>query len=400
MAGEEVHAHVDIDAFYASVERADRPELLGKPVIVGALPGHRGVVSACSYEARHCGVHSAMPISQAYRLCPQAVFLPVRMARYVEVSETVMGMLRELAPVFQQISVDEAALDLSGTERLLGDPEEVARRLKQRVLEATGLTISVGIGPNRYLAKLASEHRKPDGLVRVRAAEAEAFVGNLALRDLWGVGDKTLERLRAAGIASVAAIRALSEQELCARMGRACGAFLALVVRGGDPGIHPAEVHSRSVSSEVTFERDTADAEVIRLLVLELSQGIAERIICERLSSSTVSVKLRLEDFTTSSAQRSLGRPVESGEDIATLAMQLVRRRWDGRTPVRLVGVGLHDVTPTGDWVQGELLNDHRHRTRRVEEAVADIKSRHEGLPLTRASLLGKPKRRPPAPGP
>lgn len=396
MAGEPVHLHVDIDAFYASVEQAERPELRGRPVVVGALPGHRGVVSACSYEARAFGVHSAMPISQAFRLCPDAAYLPVRMARYGEVSAAVMDVLRASAPVFRQISVDEAALDLSGTERLLGSAESVARALKERVRTATGLTISVGIGPNRYIAKLASEHRKPDGLCRVTAAAAERFIASLPLGKLWGVGDKTLERLGQAGIGSTSDLQALPEGELCARLGRGCGSFLFAACHGGDPGIHPAESHSRSVSSEHTFERDTADSELLRLLLLKLAQGLMERLIREGLCSETVVLKLRLEDFTTSTSRKSLGRPVVSGDEIAQTAARLLRRGWDGKTPVRLLGLGLADVRPGDGWVQGDLLDDRARRARRVEETVEDIRRRHEDVPLTRASLLGKPARRPP----
>jgi DNA polymerase-4 len=389
---------VDLDAFYASVEQADRPELHGKAVIVGALPGHRGVVSACSYEARAYGVRSAMPISHAYRLCPSGVYLPVRMHRYIEVSGTVMDILRDLAPVFRQISVDEAALDLTGTERLLGDPVELAASAKKKVREATGLTISVGIGPNRYLAKLTSERCKPDGLLRVREADAAAFVAGLPLDRLWGVGEKTVTRLHEVGISSVRDIVAMPEARLFSLMGKGCGSFLAHAARGQDPGIHgvasPAEPSSHSISGESTFERDTADAEVIRLLVLELAQELAGRLIRERVTSGTVSLKLRLDDFTTYTARRSLGRAVTSGGEIAEVAMQLLKRRWDGRTPVRLVGVGLADVTPADAWVQGELLEDSRTKSRKVEEAVARLRQRHEDLPITRASLLRDPRRR------
>jgi DNA polymerase IV len=393
---EPVHFHVDLDAFYASVEQTDRPELCGKAVIVGALPGHRGVVSACSYEARKFGVHSAMPISEAYRRCPGAVFLPVRMGRYLEVSAAVMAILREFSPVFQQISVDEAAMDMSGTERLLGDPEALARLIKDRVRSGTGLTISVGIGPNRYLAKLACERGKPDGLLRVRAAEAERFLAALPLAKLWGVGDKTLERLGMAGIASVADLQALPERELRARLGEGCGGFLHAAAHGNDPGIHSTEIQSHSVSNELTFERDTADAEVLRLVLLELAHSVAGRIVHERLASETVVVKVRLEDFTTRTARRSLGRRVESGQDIAEMAHQLFRRSWDGKTPVRLVGVGLADVRPADGWVQGSLLDDPRSRSRKVEEAVEGLKRRHEDIAITRASLLGRSRHRPP----
>ncbi|MCI0479004.1 DNA polymerase IV, partial [Candidatus Uhrbacteria bacterium] len=214
-----VFMHVDMDAFYASVEQHDNPAYQGKPVVVGALPGHRGVVSACSYEARTYGIHSAMPISEAYKLCPRAIYLPVRMERYQELSSRIMQILSRFTPDLQQMSVDEAFLDLSGTERLLGPPAQIARRIKEMVCEQTGLTISIGVAPSRYLAKLASERNKPDGLYIVEPGQEAEFVAALPLRKLWGIGKKTLGRLNSAGIHTVSGLRNHSRAELTELLG-------------------------------------------------------------------------------------------------------------------------------------------------------------------------------------
>ncbi len=381
--------HVDLDAFYASVEQRDNPALRGRPVIVGALPGRRGVVSACSYEARRFGVRSAMSISEAARRCPAAVFLPVRMERYAEVSQAIMRLLGEYAPRIQQISVDEAFLDLSGTERLLGAPLEVGRRIKDRVREAERLTISIGIAPNRYLAKLASEAGKPDGLVEIREGEAIAFLDGLELKDLWGVGAKTLARLREAGIGTVSELRALSEPQLASLFGRGAARFLYSCVRGEDPGIHTETPRSRSLSREMTFEHDTCDREHLRTALLELSQLLMQRVLDQGDPGRTLFLKLRTHDFRTTSVQTSLGRCPASAADIHKAALALLDRRWDGVTPVRLIGVGLAGAAGSDEPTQGELFEEPADRRRRIEEVALDLKKK-KAAGLTRASLLGR----------
>src|SRR5262245_15823861 len=206
--------HLDLDAFFASVEQLDHPEWRGLPVIVGARPGGRGVVSTCSYEARAFGVRSAMPVSEAYRLCPQGIFTPPRMGRYQELSRLVMGILKNRSPRFQQMSVDEAYLDFSGTQALLGPEREVAASLKREIFEATGLKVSIGIAPTWYLAKIASDFGKPDGLYVVEPEAVDGFLEALPLRKLHGAGGKTRERLEAMGLDSVAALRALTLAQL------------------------------------------------------------------------------------------------------------------------------------------------------------------------------------------
>lgn len=388
--------HVDLDAFYASVEQLDNPSLKGRPVIVGAAPGHRGVVSACSYEARRFGIHSAMPISQAVRRCPQGVFLPVRMERYLEMSRQVMRILAEFTPHLQQISVDEAFLDLTGTERLFGPARETGRRLKADVRRRTGLAISVGIGPNKYLAKMATNAGKPDGLTEVTAEGAEKFLDHVALKDLWGIGDKTLQRLTELNISSVPRLRGIPQPELARLLGRGAAAFLASACRGLDPGIFGEEPHSRSLSSEVTFERDRKDRAGIERVLLELSHQVMFRMMEGGWKSRTVALKLRFHDFTTISAQRTLKHWIASADELCAVAVDLLASRWTGGTPIRLVGIGFSNLSSLEEQGQLDLFPDRAARRGKVEEAVFRLQQRMGEGALTKASLLRPDLRRTP----
>lgn len=380
--------HVDLDAFYASVEALDDPSLAGRPVIVGALPGHRGVVSACSYEARKFGVHSAMPISQAQRRCPQAVFLPVRMGRYLEVSRRVMAILATYTPHLQQISVDEAFLDMTGTERLFGPARETAARLKAEVRREAGLAITVGIGPNKFVAKLATNSAKPDGLREVSAEGVEAFLDGLSLKDLWGVGAKTLERLSELAIDSVARLRAMGEDQLAALVGKGAAAFLSRAARGDDPGIFSEEPQSRSLSAETTFETDRKDRTSVERALLELCHQVAFRMLDEGWRSKTAVLKLRFHDFTTTTAQKTIGHWITSTEELYALTRALLAARWDGGSPVRLIGAGCANLERAGEHGQLELFADGMERRRKVEEAVLGIRRRMGDGTVTKASLL------------
>ncbi|OHD26887.1 MAG: DNA polymerase IV [Spirochaetes bacterium GWB1_66_5] len=387
---------VDLDAFFASVEIRDNPALAGKPVIVGALPGHRGVVSACSYEARKFGVHSAMPISQAYRRCPQGVYLVPRMERYSELSEKVMSILGEYTPHLQRISIDEAFLDMSGTERLLGPPLAVGRKIKERVRSELGLALSIGIAPNKYLAKLASEAGKPDGLLQVLPGGEVQFLDGLPLAKLWGVGEKTRLRLQELNITTIPELRRAPEDVLRSMMGEASGNYLYRVVRGEDPGIYSLAPKSRSVSNETTFETDQKGAEAIRRTILELAEQVMYRLMREGLKSNTAVLKLRFADFTTTHAQRTVGHWLTSSDELYRLCLELLGQRWNGSTPVRLVGVGTDNVVGGQEAVQQELFEDQSSRKRRVEEAVTRIREKMDGVKLTKASLLGQNRRRRP----
>jgi DNA polymerase-4 len=382
--------HVDLDAFYASVEQRDEPSLKGKPVIVGAAPGHRGVVSACSYEARRFGIHSAMPISEAYRRCPQGVYLPVRMERYLEVSREIMDILGRYTPRLQQISVDEAFLDLTGTERLLGAPLEVGRGLKAEVRERTGLAVSVGIGPNKYVAKLATNAGKPDGLVIVGPSEVEGFLDARSLGDLWGIGEKTLQRLAELNITSVAQLRSFGEEPLARLLGRGASAFLASIVSGRDPGIFSEEPKSRSLSSETTFEVDRKDRAGIDRALLELCHQVMFRSIDAGLKSRTAALKLRFHDFTTVSAQKTLKHWVTSAEELLAVTRELLAARWNGSTPIRLIGVGLANLVGVDAEDQLELFADDFSRRKKVEETVFRIRQKMGETTITKAGLMEK----------
>lgn len=377
--------HVDMDAFYAGVEQHDNPALRGRPVVVGALPGHRGVVSACSYEAREFGVHSAMPISTAARCCPHATFLPVRMQRYSEVSQQIMELLDSFSPTVRQLSIDEAFLDITGTQRLFGDPIELGRTVKARVRDATGLTISVGIAPSRYLAKIASDWDKPDGLFQIHPGEESAFVLGLELKQLWGVGAKMLEQLTALGIHTVAELQRFTREELGQLIGDGAAGYLYSVCRGVDPGIYGERSHNRSVTGERTFEHDVVSATILNRALLEVAHSCMFRMLDAGCSSRTVTAKLRLEDFRTFTMRRTRPHPVGSAEELYRTAQQLVGEKWDGTTPVRLVGCGLGNVGADENR-QGELFNADDERRHRVEEAV--LKLKHEGLQVTKAALI------------
>jgi DNA polymerase-4 len=387
--------HVDLDAFYASVEQRDDPSLKGKPVIVGAAPGRRGVVSACSYEARRFGIHSAMPISQAFRRCPQGMYLPVRMGRYLDVSREVMAILGGYSPHLQQISVDEAFLDMTGTRRLLGEPEEVGVRLKTEVREKTGLAITVGIGPNKYVAKLATNAGKPDGLLMVREFEVAAFLERLSLKDLWGIGEKTLRRLTELNITSVSQLRGFAEGELARLLGAGTASFLSGVVRGGDPGIFSEEPKSRSLSSEITFETDRKDAAGIERMLLELCHQVTFRMMGEGWKSKTVVLKLRSHDFTTTSVQKTLKHWISSAEELFQVIKELLHSRWDKGTPIRLIGVGLAGLSSLESQDQLELFADDFSKQKKVEETVLRIRKKMGDTSLTKASLLRKDGRVP-----
>lgn len=377
--------HVDMDAFYASIEQLDHPEYRGKPVVVGGL-ATRGVVSACSYEARTFGIHSAMPMYQAKRLCPHAVFVRGRMERYSQVSRKVIEILRTFSPEVQQISIDEAFLDMTGTERLFGKPRQAAMALKSKVREETGLIISVGIGSSRFIAKMASDYGKPDGLVRISPGREIAFIDAVGLRKLWGIGDSTLTVLAKHSITTAAQLRQYSAGHLRQLFGEAAGMYLHKVCRGIDPGIHAGIIKSRSISTEMTFPTDVTEACVLEQNLLGMSHEVMFRALGEEVMGTTVAIKLRFSDFTTTSAQETLRTPLYSAEEIYALAKTLLHSRWHAPQPVRLLGVGLHNVQKRSVPVQEELFDNPYKRKRDLEKAVLALKAK--GRDLRKASML------------
>ncbi len=382
--------HVDLDAFFASVEQLDNPELKGRPVVVGAIPGsRRGVVAAASYEARKYGVHSAMPIDRAHRLCPQGVYLRPNMRRYREKSRQVMAILAEFSPDVQQMSIDEAFIDLTGTERLFGPPEETAQAVKRRVLEATGLTVSVGLASNRYVAKIASGMSKPDGFFFVPPGQEQSFMEGLPLEKVWGAGEKTLARLNSRGIRTVRDGLALPLPALERLLGEAGGQFLYSALRGMEASTFRDAPQSRSVSAENTYEENLADRYAIGTALLDLCQSVMFRLMREDWRSRTVCVKIRYNDFATTTIQETTSRHIASADDLYRRASELFDKRYNGRG-IRLLGVGAMNLEPGHEPEQAELFDSGHSKQHRLEEVVLQLKDKNPDLPLTKARLLSK----------
>jgi nucleotidyltransferase/DNA polymerase involved in DNA repair len=340
-----------MDAFYASVEQLDDPSLKGKPVIVGADPKQgrgRGVVAACSYEARRFGVHSALPIGRAWRLCPQGVFVRPRMERYMEVSGRVMEILRRFTNLVEPLSIDEAFLDVTGSTALFGAPVQIARAIKKQIRDDTGLTASAGVAPNKFLAKIASDLQKPDGLVVVENGQVDEFLGDLPIKRLWGVGPKTEERLREAGLHTIGAIRARAEDELKQMLGVNLGSHLYELARGHDERPVVPDWEPKSISNETTFEEDTRDRELLVQTIRRLSESVGRRLRRENYRARKVTLKLRYEPFETHTRQVSVKQPVDTDEEITRLALSLFSQFTLDRR-IRLIGVGTGEIVRPGD---------------------------------------------------
>ena len=378
--------HVDLDAFFAAVEVLDDPSLAGKPLIIGHK-GPRSVVSTCSYEARTYGVHSAMPMSQAMRLCPQAICLPGNMKRYSAKSKEVMAIIDEMAPQWIQASIDEADLDMTGTERLYGGAREAALLLKRRVRQETGLTISVGVASSRFIAKLASDYRKPDGLTIIPEGMEEDFIDAVGLEKLWGVGKVTCAKLRQHGIRTTRDLRSMSIGRLKDLFGEAQAAYLYKVARGQDPGIYSTESRSHSISAERTFFPDLIEKEAIELYLLELSQEVGWRSMDEHFMARTIGVRIRYPDFTTVSIQTTPDEGIYNSSEIYEWARRLFWQKYRGGG-VRLLGVGLYQMYSGDEVEQGEFFKEDAERRRRLERAILDM--RRSGAQIQRASSLLK----------
>ena len=375
--------HVDLDAFFAAVEQRDRPELRGRPVIVGGAPGARGVVSTASYEARRFGVRSAMPLRTAAALCPEGVFLAVDGAKYRRVSGEVMAILRRFTPSIEQASIDEAFLDVAGSEALFGPAEEIARRIKAAVRDELGLTISVGVASTKLVAKIASDLRKPDGLVTVPAGQEAAFLAPLPIARLWGVGPQTRAALTELGAATIGDLAAIPVDTLVRRLGQH-GATLHERALGIDPSPVGGDAAARSVSHEHTFGVDTADPETIEATLLALAEGVAERLRGGRVRASTITVKIRDSTFRTVTRQRTLAAPTDLAEPIYRTALELARPETRGRR-IRLVGVAASGLEEPA---QLALFGEEDPRRHRAAEATDAIRHRFGDRAVTRARLL------------
>jgi DNA polymerase-4 len=353
-------AHVDLDAFFASCEQREHPEYRGRPVVVGARPGHRGVVAAASYEARKFGIHSAMPVSEAWRRCPDAVYVRPDMDKYRRISRQVLGILGTITPVVEVASIDEAYLDVSGLEKLIGTPEMIGCAIKQRVLAQTGLTVSVGLGPNRLIAKLGSEYRKPDGLTVVSADQVLDFLAPMPVANLRGLGRQTqkiFDRLR---ISTVAQLRAVPLQTLARYLGqKAAESFHRQALGIASDEVVP-DRQRKSISRETTFETDIRDSAVLRDALRTLASDVARIARREGLSGAVVTLKIRFEGFDTHTRQHKREAPTNDEREILKTAWQLFQSGKLPNKPVRLIGVGIsgwEDKRP----VQADLFDKPEH---------------------------------------
>lgn len=378
--------HVDMDAFFASVEQLDDPSLRGRPVLVGGA-SRRGVVAAASYEARPFGARSAMPMAEAIRRCPQAVVVPVRHARYAQVSAGIFDVFRRFTPLVEGLSLDEAFLDVTASRSLFGDGAAIAATIKRAVRDEIGLTASAGVASCKFAAKIASDLRKPDGLVTV-PEDIAAFLAPLPLERMWGVGPRAAERLRAAGLATIGDLARCPAARLHELLGPAWGEHVRLLAAGIDEREVVPGRAAESVGAEETVEEDLVGREAIERWLLDLSGRVARRLLKAGISGRVVVVKLKYADFTLRTRQTAFADPIGDTDSIYAYAKGLLGR-FDLSRPVRLVGVTVGDLTAESAAANLSLFPEPSDRRRRLEAVVAEVADRFGGKGLTRAALLG-----------
>ena len=337
--------HLDLDAFFAAVEILEHPDLAGKPVLVGGRPEERGVVASASYTARAFGARSAMPMSRALALCPRAIVLPPRHSLYSSYSQRVMDILHQTSPLVEQMSIDEAVLDVTELTATWDEAIALARNLQRRVQEEVGLSASLGVASNKLIAKVASERDKPGGLTVVRPGEEVSFLAPLPVQVLWGVGPVMSHKLAEMGVTTVGDLANLPETALRERLGQQ-GAALAWQARGIDDRPVVTEHEVKSISQETTFRRDLAHLESLDHHLQQLSQQVSQRLRDSQLAAGTIAIKLRYADFTTITRQATLAVPTDDGDVIYQAARTLLQRAWQTRRPVRLLGVAARRLSP------------------------------------------------------
>lgn len=382
--------HVDLDAFFVSVELLERPDLRGRPVAVGGHPDQRGVIASASYEARKSGVRSALPTRTAFQLCPELILLPGRHDLYEQHSRKVMTMLREITPQIEQISIDEAFLDITGTELRYGSPEQLARNLHDRIRDDFGLPCSIGVASNKLVAKIATEQAKPDNIRSVPAGEEAMFLAPLPVRALWGVGPKTAEILKRLGIETIGQIAQARSDVLAYRLGKNGADDLLRRAHGLDDSPVEDERIVKQISQETTFAKDISDAKRLRATILELSEGVGRRLREDDLSARTIAIKLRYGDFTTFTRQTTLPQPIDLDQDIFEQAWLLFQQHWTKRA-IRLIGVAARQLNPAAR--QLELFEQRDDRAERLTRTVDDIRHKYGAESLKRGSTLRPAKR-------
>jgi len=364
--------HVDMDAFYASVEERDRPEFVGKPLIVGGTPDRRGVVAAANYVVRKFGVHSAMPTSTALRLCPQAIVLPVRMSYYAGISEQIREILFRYTPLVEPLSLDEAFLDVTGSEPLFGSAREIAVKIKRDIWQETKLVDSVGVAPNKFLAKIASDLKKPDALVVVEANQIQMFLDPLPIGRLWGVGKATNQEFQKMGVQTIGDVRRLDRETLSRQFGQVGERFWELAHGRDDRKVIP-DREAKSISHETTFSTDVHEVEILQSWLQELTEQVARRLRRCELRGRTVQLKLRFADFRTITRSQTLSQSTNRTDELwqtaSTLLQQSLPRTDRG---IRLLGMGVSNLESRQQPRQLSLFENETHQKQGQLDAVAD----------------------------
>ena len=380
--------HGDLDAFYATVEQRDNPVLRGKPVIVGGDPDSRGVVATCSYEARRYGVKSAMPLAQALRLCPDGVFLPVNMKLYRQASRQVMAIMASYSPLFEPLSIDEAFLDVSGCEALFGSADKIAREIKQRVYQENGLTISMGVSYNKFLAKLATELGKPDGFYVIDRENMFDLLTTLPVSYIWGVGSKTMRILEKLDIRTIGDLRDTPHHILEKKLGSSAALFLNLAQGIDDRKVEPDRAR-KSMGKEITFDQDVNDPEYLGTVMLDFAGQLARHLRRLNLQARTVTVKVKYQNFQTITRTKALPEPTNAELAFNQAAQELLSRLNLTNVQVRLVGLSLGNLCPKDAFEQGLLFDQPgRLENQQLEQALDQIRDRFGEKIITRASLL------------
>ncbi len=376
--------HLDLDAFFASVEQLDFPELRGTAVAVGSRSS-RGVVAAASYEARSYGVRSAMPMRQALRLCPCLKVQSPRMERYQELSRAVFAIYARYTDLVEPLSLDEAFLDVTGSRRLWGEARDIAMRIRREVFVETTLVVSAGVAHNKFLAKLASDLDKPDGFTLVNSEGVEAFLAPLAVRKIWGVGEVMEKRLGQWGVRTIGELQALDRTTLSRIFGRQAELYYQLC-RGRDDRVVVARRAALSVSQEQTFEEDIHSVDMLLKILLRLSEKVGFRLRKSGLQGRCVSLKLRYDDFSTLSRSRTLDAPLCGGMEIHRLGMELLKTTQAGQRPVRLIGIGVSDFQSPGS-AQPSLF-DEQEKKPELDGVLDEVWGRFGRKSLVRGTLL------------
>ena len=385
--------HIDMDAFFAAIEQHDHPELKGLPVIVGSPPDKRGVVSTCSYEARKFGVHSAMPSCTAFKLCPHGIFLPVNMQRYQEVSEQIMEIFQCFTPLVEPLSCDEAFLDVTGAYSIFGDGPSIAHKIKAAVLNATGLTCSIGIAKNMFLAKIASDLNKPNGLTIVPSSEKAivAFMATLPIKKMWGVGKKTQAILEAHHIHTIGDLQAATPQKLANWLGANTAASFRQLAFGVDDRLLTTENTEKSISNEITFEQDLRDIATIEAALIDLVDKVGCRLRRSEYYAATAQIKIRWDDFTTITRQKKLSPPCCDDITLRETALALWRHEKIQKA-VRLVGFGVSNLQadlPTAPLDLFPSADQQSSRKReQLSRTVDNIRASFGGKSIRRASKI------------